>query len=152
MPPGGAEDRGKQLATLGTPGPRHASPPEEVGRLLEDLAADAGQLDRRLRRSLPGPRVQPRIRKSTACRAWVAEFAQVTTRAQEAWEKARAKIEFLRLPAAPRARSLNCAGSMSAIFPPTTMSTIPLLDDFEPGMKTAEVKAIFNACARSRWS
>ncbi|WP_322510220.1 carboxypeptidase M32, partial [Anaerolinea sp.] len=70
-------------------------------------------------------------------------FTEVTTLAQEAWVKARQQADFR--PFQPHLeRIVEMRREYSEFFKPYTHVYDPQLDDFEPGMKTAEVQAIFD--------
>ncbi len=142
MPPGGAEDRGNQLATLARlEHERWTSP--EMGELLADLEAQAAQLppDDQTAALLRVTRRQYDKRVRVPSR-WVDEFAQQTTLGQEAWIKARKANDFpLFQPHLEKIIALR--REYSTFFAPYDHVYDPQLDDFEPGMKTAEVQAIF---------
>jgi len=144
MPPGGSDDRGYHLSTLSRIQHDMATS-SELGQLLDDLQPLAQQLD-------PGSN-DARLLK-VARRDYdkqvkvptelVAEFAQVTTKAQQVWQEARAKDDFpLFQPHLEKIVELR--RRYAAIFAPYEHVYDALLDDFEPGMKTAEVQAIFTA-------
>ncbi|KPL82100.1 carboxypeptidase [Thermanaerothrix daxensis] len=144
MPPAGAEERSEQLATLSRLIHLKSTAPE-VGQLIEDLLPYAETLppdsdDARLIR-----KAKRAYDKQTKVPAdLVAEFTQVTTLAQEAWVQARAEANFAHFrPHLEKIVELRRA--YAACFAPYDHVYDPLLDDFEPGMKTAEVQAIFNA-------
>ena len=142
MPPGGAEDRGNQMATLSSLAHVRFTA-LEVGKLLDGLqprlaSLDPNSDDARL------IRVTAReYRKKTRVPAeMVAEFAQVTTAAQQVWQEARAASDFARFE--PHlAKIVDLRRRYAALFAPFDHVYDPLLDDFEPGLKTADVKAIF---------
>jgi carboxypeptidase Taq len=74
----------------------------------------------------------------------VAEFAQITTAAYGVWQEAKAESNFAKFQ--PHLEKVvDWKRRYSALFAPYDHVYDPLLDDFEPGMKTAEVKAIFDA-------
>lgn len=142
MPAGGAEDRGDILGTLSALVHKMATD-EENGRMLEDLKPFAAQLD--------PDSDDARLIKVTA-RAYeknakvptehVAEFARITTVAQETWARARATNDFASFqPYLERIVALR--REYASFFKPYDHIYDPLLDDFEPGLKTADVKAIF---------
>lgn len=144
MPSGGAEGRGHQLSTLETLAHMKFTS-AEVGRLLDELTPYAEQLDpdsddacliRVTRRQYEKrTRVPPEM---------VAEFAQATTLAHEAWAQARAENDFARFQ--PHLEKIfGLRRRYADLFAPYDHVYDPLLDDFEPGMKTADVKAIFDA-------
>jgi len=144
MPPGGAEGRGNALATLGKI-THIKSTSEEIGRLIEDLKKEFEGVDpesdeARLIRVASHDYDQ--LTKITP--EWVAEFSIVTTRAHEAWVEARSKSDFPIFR--PHLEKIVELGKQFvAFFPPSDHPYDILLDQFEPGMKTADVKAIFEA-------
>jgi carboxypeptidase Taq len=74
----------------------------------------------------------------------VAEFAQIATAAFSAWQEARAESNFAKFQ--PHLEKVvEWKRRYAALFAPFDHVYDPLLDDFEPGMKTAEVKSIFEA-------
>jgi carboxypeptidase Taq len=144
MPPGGAEARGNQLATLGRLAHvRFTS--DEVGQLLEDLKPYTAQLDpdsddARLvevtaRQYLKRTKVPPEM---------VVEFAQLTTAAHQVWATARAENNFARFQPYLE-KIVDLRRRYADLFKPYDHIYDPLLDDFEPGLKTTDVKAIFGA-------
>jgi len=143
MPPGGAEQRGYQLSTLKTLAHvRFTS--LEVGQLLDaaepmldtlDPSSDDACLIRVTRR-----RYEKRIKVPPTL---VSEMAQASAAAHQAWEKARLDSDFWQfLPHLEKIVDLK--RRYSNFFAPFEHAYDPLLDDYEPGMKTSEVKAIFN--------
>jgi len=143
MPPGGAENRGHQLATLQQIA-HTKSVSAEIGRLLDDLQPYATQLDpdssdaclvRVARRNYENETKVPS--------EWVVEFAMTTTAAHEAWAKARAENDF-HLFQPHLERVLDLAHRYAGFFAPFEHVYDPLLDIFEPSMKTTDIKAIFN--------
>ena len=123
---------------------------EETGRLLEDLAGQADQLnpdsdDARLIRV-----TRHNYDKDTRVPSEkVAEFARVTTVAQGVWARARAENNFaLFLPHLQKIIELR--RGYASLFAPFDHVYDPLLDDYEPGLKTADVQAIFNKLRRKR--
>ena len=71
------------------------------------------------------------------------EFSVATTVAQEAWVEARKASNFATFQPYLE-RNLDLRREYASFFAPYTHVYDPVLDDFEPGMKTAEVQAIFN--------
>jgi len=143
MPPGGAENRGYQLATLQQIAHTKAIS-DEIGKLLDDLQLYASQLDpdsfdaclvRVARRNYENETKVPT--------EWVVKFAMTTTAAHEAWAKARAENDFHHFQPHLE-RILDLAHRFAGFFAPYEHVYDPLLDIFEPGMKTTDVKAIFN--------
>jgi len=143
MPPGGSEGRGQQLATLGKIAQEKFTT-DEVGKLLDDLkqefaGADADSDDAAMIRVAArnydkAKRVPPEF---------IAEQAIVSTKAFEAWVDARRKSDFsIFLPHLEK--NVELVKKYVSFFPPADHPYDTLLDDYEPGMKTAEVKAIFD--------
>ena len=144
MPRGGAEVRGYQLATIGKIAHQKFTS-EQVGKLLEELKPAMAGMDpdsdeRRL------VKVTTRLyeKEVKVPTEWVMEFAQVTTAAQEAWGTARAENDFPKFQPHLE-RIVDLRRRYAEIFAPYEHVYDPLLDDFEPGLKTADVKAIFGA-------
>ncbi len=144
MQPGSSEDRGEQIATLENL-IHQKSTSDEIGTLLNELdgftrQASVDDDDAAL------VRVTKRgFEKSTKVPAdFVVEFARETTMAQTVWEQAKKESNFKLFQ--PRLEKLvEMRRQYAAFFAPYDHVYDPLLDDFEPGMKTAEVKEIFNA-------
>jgi len=143
MPPGGAEARGNQLALLHRLA-HEMSTTSEMGKLLDDLKPFAATLD--------PDSDDARLVKVTA-RAYekatrvptkyVVEFAQATTLGQQAWMEARAASNFsIFQPHLEKIVALR--QEYASYFPNFEHPYDALLDDYEPGMKTAEVKEIFD--------
>ena len=144
MPRGGAEVRGYQLATIGKIAHQKFTS-EQVGKLLEELKPAMAGMDpdsdeRRL------VKVTTRLyeKEVKVPTEWVMEFAQVTTAAQEAWGVARTENDFPKFQPHLE-RIVDLRRRYAEIFAPYDHLYDPLLDDFEPGLKTADVKAIFRA-------
>jgi carboxypeptidase Taq len=144
MPSGGAEDRGNQLATLSQIAHKKFTS-EEVGRLLEDLEPQVAQLDpdsyeARL------VKVTRRLydKETKVPPEMVVEFAQLTTAAHQIWQEARAEDNFGKFQPSLE-KIIDLRQRYASIFKPFDHIYDPLLDDFEPGLKTADVKAIFEA-------
>jgi carboxypeptidase Taq len=74
---------------------------------------------------------------------FVAEFAQVTSRAHEAWVEAKGKSEFS-IFRPHLEKIVELTRQYITFFPPADHPYDTLLDNYEPGMKTAEVKEIFD--------
>ncbi len=69
-------------------------------------------------------------------------MAQVTAVAHQAWAEARAENNFAKFqPHLEKVVELRCR--YAELFAPYDHIYDPLLDDFEPGLKTADVKSIF---------
>jgi carboxypeptidase Taq len=144
MPSNAAESRGNQQATLNRI-EHELITSDEVGQLLADLKPYATQLDpdtndARLIR-VTARQYDKRVKVPAAL---VAEFYHTTAVAHGAWKKARAENNFAHfLPYLEKIIDLR--RQYAALFAPYDHIYDPLLDDFEPGLKTSEVQAIFNA-------
>jgi carboxypeptidase Taq len=143
MPPGGAEERGSQMGTLaGLAHLRFTSP--ELGRLLDELRPWAENLDPDSDEARLVKNTRREYEKRTRVPAsWVSEFAEVTTASQVVWEKAREQAEFT-LFQPHLEKVVEMRKHYSEFFRPYDHIYDPQLDDFEPGLKTAEVKIIFD--------
>jgi len=144
MPRGGVEDRSEQAALVaGIMYDKATSP--ELGRLIEDLAAEIPDLDadNDLAREVKvAKRDYDHI--SRIPRDKMIEFVMVTSRAHEAWVQARENNDFPSF--APHlTRIVEMRREQAELFKPYDHPYDPLLNEYEPGMKTAEVKAIFDA-------
>ena len=141
MPPGGSEARGQQLGTLGKIA-HEKSTSDEVGKLLEDLKQEFTDLE-----SDEGALIRVSARefdKATRVPAkFVAKQAIVTTQAFEAWVEAKAKSDFS-IFRPHLEQVVDLVHEYISFFPPADHPYDTLLDDFEPGMKTAEVQTIFD--------
>jgi carboxypeptidase Taq len=144
MPPGAAVNRGQQLATLQQIAHVKLAS-DEIGRLLDDLQPYVSQLDpdsfdARLV-SVTRRNYDKEVKVSTT---WVMEFSQVTSAAYAAWGRARAANDFPYFQ--PHLEKiLDLAHRYAAFFAPFDHVYDPLVDIFEPGLKTADIKTIFNA-------
>ncbi|NLG95954.1 MAG: carboxypeptidase M32 [Chloroflexi bacterium] len=142
MPPGGAEDRANQLSTLSRiEHERWVS--DETGELIESLSAQVDSLDPDsddaclIRAAAREYKKRTRVPSSL-----VVEFAKILPAAHEAWVKARKENNFAVFqPFLERIVALR--REYAGYFAPYDHIYDPLLDDFEPGMKTADVKQIF---------
>ena len=143
MPPGGSEGRGQQLATLGKIAQEKFTS-DEVGRLLDDLkqeyAGAAAEND-----DAAMVRVAARDYDKARCvpPEFVAEQAIVATKAFEAWVDARRKSDFT-IFQPHLEKDLELIKKYVSFFPPADHPYDTLFDNYEPGMKTSEVKTIFD--------
>ena len=143
MPEGGAEDRGEQIATLENILHQKATS-DEIGKLLDDLERYQDQLDSDSDDARLIKVTRREYDKQTKVPPeYVSEFARVSTVAQSVWEKAKATADFEKFR--PHLEKLvDLRRQYAEFFKPWDHVYDPLLDDFEPGMKTAEVQEIFN--------
>jgi carboxypeptidase Taq len=143
MPPGGAQARANQLSTLSRLAHERLVS-DEIGEALEGAEkevqglhpdSDEVRLVRKVRRDFDKARKVPP--------EWVGEFSRVTALAHQVWEKARAEADFSRFQ--PHLEKiLQLRRDYVDFFAPYDHVYDPLLDDFEPGMKTEQVKAVFD--------
>lgn len=144
MPSGGSAGRGHQLATL-THIAHETFTSDQVGQLLEDLLPYAEQID-------PDSddariiQVTDRLYKKRARvpANLMAEIAKAASDAHQVWVRAREEADFASfLPSLEMILSLK--RQYADHFRPFEHMYDPLLDDYEPGLKTADVQAIFSA-------
>jgi len=143
MPPGGAEGRAFALATLSKLSHQKAVG-DEMGEAIEAAKAEAKDLDpdsddarlvKKAERDYLKDRKVPN--------EWVGEFSHITSIGYHVWEKARAESDFARFQP-ELAKIIDLRRQYADFFKPYDHIYDPLLDDFEPGMKTAEVKKVFD--------
>jgi carboxypeptidase Taq len=142
MPSAGANNRGYQVSTLYRLAHMKFTSPE-LGQLLQDLAPYAAEIDpdsddARLIR-VTSHEYEKFSRVPTDL---VAEFAQVTTEAYKVWEQAREESDFTKFQ--PYLTRIITLRRQYAECHPYDHIYDPLLDDYESGLKTVEVQAIFN--------
>jgi carboxypeptidase Taq len=142
MPHGGSLGRSHQLSALSKVAHLKFTSPE-VGQLLEDLKPYARTLDpdsddARLIK-VTSRRYNQRVKVPVE---WVAEFARVTGEAHNVWEHARAKSDFASFQPYLK-RIVEMRREYAGFFQPYDHIYDPLLDEFEPGMKTSDVQEIF---------
>ena len=144
MPAGAAVDRGEQIATIEKI--QHAKfTADEMGELLDSLSEYTKQMDS----DSDDARLVKVAKRNFDKQAkvpseFVAEFARETTVAQSVWEKAKGASDFVMfLPNLEHLVELR--REYADFFKPWDHVYDPLLDDFEPGMKTKEVQEIFDA-------
>lgn len=144
MPPGGSAARGHQMSTLTRIGHEKFTS-DEVGQLLEQLLPYAEQLD-------PDSddarfiHVTNRLYKKR-CRVpaqLMADIAKAASDAHQVWVKARESADFASFEA-PLEEIISLKRQYAEHFQPYDHIYDPLLDDYEPGLLTAEVQAIFSA-------
>lgn len=142
MPRGGAEDRSYILATLaGISHEKFTSP--EMGNLLAELVPAAKEMDPNSDDACLILRTAHDFEKQTKIPTQkVAEFARATTLAEVAWEHAREENNFT-LFEDELAHIIELRREYAEFFRPYEHVYDPLLDDFEPGLKTREVQEIF---------
>jgi carboxypeptidase Taq len=141
MPPGGAAPRGDQLASLTTVVHERSTDPE-IGRLLDALEPWAASEDP----DSPDARSIRWVRRDyektvRVPAALAAEMSRAKALGQASWEAARAAADFapfrdaLAMHIDLRHRYVEC-------FEPAEHPYDVLLDDFEPGLTTAELRPV----------
>jgi carboxypeptidase Taq len=141
MPPSGNDARGRQLATLSKIA-QEKFISDEIGRLLDDLTQELDGVD-----SDDAALVRVAARNYEKARrvppSFIAEQAMVTAKAFDAWREARAKADFS-IFQPHLERVVELVQEYISFFPPADHPYDTLLDDYERGMKTADVIAIFD--------
>jgi carboxypeptidase Taq len=142
MPQGGAETRAEQLATVERLAHERLVDPE-LGRLLDELEAWAKDLDpdadeaRLIAWSRRDYEKAVRVPGELAV-----AMARESARGYTDWLQARATGEFARFRDA-LARQVELRQRYAACFPDAVHPYDVLLDDFEPGMATADLRPLF---------
>jgi carboxypeptidase Taq len=142
MPPGGAEQRGRQLAMLAGLYHERVTAPM-VGEWLGQLEGSALVADaddpvavnvREIRRS--------HLRACQVPRRLVEELAQTTSLAQQAWAKARRRSEWaIFLPWLEKI--IHLKRQEAAAHSAAGKLYDALLEDFEPGARASELRRVF---------
>jgi len=143
MPPGGSEDRGNQLSLLARLSHERFTS-NEVGELLESLKEYEKQIDPESNDACLIHQTRHDYLKDTRVPTeWVSEFSRITAISQDVWTEARPKSDFASFqPHLEKVVAMR--RQYSDFFKPYDHIYDPQLDDYEPGMKTADVKAIFD--------
>jgi carboxypeptidase Taq len=143
MPQGAAENRGNHLETLSRIIHLKRTS-DELSQLLDDLMPFAGQMDPEADDACLIRKAHRELQKQKKIPTdWVTEFARVTALGQSAWEKARSESNFgVFKPHLKRIIELRQV--YSSFFAPYDHVYDPQLDDFEEGLKTADVMAVFD--------
>lgn len=143
IPPGGNEARGQQLATLSKIA-QEKFVTDEVGGLIDDLKAEFAGADPD---SDEAALIRVTARKYHKARRvppeFISEQAIIASKAFEAWAEAREKSDFS-IFQPHLEKVVELVHRYIAFFPPADHPYDTLLDDYEPGMKTADVKTIFD--------
>lgn len=143
MPAKGSAERGEQLATLNSIA--HAKfTATGVGKLLDELAPLAETLDpdsndaRLIRKTRRDYDIQTKVPAD-----FVKRMSRASSAAHQAWVTARAESDFLLFQPALQ-EIIDLKREYSAYFAPYNHVYDPLLDQYEPGLKTRAVQDIFN--------
>jgi len=143
MPGGAVADRSCQLSTLSRVAHLKATS-SRIGKLLDFLEPKADHLepdsdDARLLK-VAGRNFRKMVKVPAA---FVAEMTKTASEAQHAWAEARERSDFPRfLPWLERIVAMK--RRYAEFFAPFDHIYDPLLDDYEPGLKTADLKAVFD--------
>jgi len=142
MPPNGAEARGQITGTIERLLHLRASSPE-LGQMLDDLKSEVNNIDPdsddarlykvTLREYERRTKVPPEL---------VTELAETIGLAYSSWEHAKAENDFASFKPYLE-KIVELRRTYAKLFAPYDHIYDPLLAEFEPGMKTAEVKEIF---------
>lgn len=142
MPPGGAEARGRQLATLGRLAHEHFTDPA-VGALLNDLApyeaslpydSTAASLIRVARRDYQ--------RAIQVPASFVAEMSAHGAATYSAWAAARPANDFATIQPLLE-KTLDLSLQYASYFPTAAHPADPLIESADEGMTAAEVQRLF---------
>ena len=143
MPSGGAEERGNALATLARIAHLKMTS-EEFQRALEDC-------QKQNLMECPPIQMKPDLltvtrrevnRKLRIPAEWVGTFAEATAIGQEVWEQAKINSDFA-LFQPHLEKIIELRREYASFFQPYEHIYDPLLDEFEPGLKTADVQQVF---------
>lgn len=142
MPSGGAEERGNAMSTLARVA-HSAATSDELQKCLElcqkeaeDMPADSDEarLVSVTRRELN--------RKLRIPSKWVGEFAELTAVGQATWEQAKIAADFSFFKTTLE-KIFELRREYAEFFQPYDHIYDPMLDEFEPGLKTKDVQQIF---------
>jgi carboxypeptidase Taq len=142
MPPGGAEARGRQMATLGRIAHEKFTD-ATVGKLLDDLRPyeeslpfdhDDASLIRVTRREYE--------RRTRIPAAFLGELYQHTAMSYQVWTEARPANDFARTRPYLE-KTLDMSRKIADFFPGYDHIADPLIDVADYGMKTATVREVF---------
>jgi len=144
MPEGAAVDRGEQIATIEKI--QHTkSTSDELGLLLDNLTEYAKQLDPDCDDARLVKVAQRDFNKQSKIPTeYIVDFARESTVAQSVLEKAKNASDFAMFQLNLE-RLVDLRREYADFFKPWDHVYDPLLDDFEPGMKTSEIQEIFIA-------
>lgn len=144
MPRGGAESRGQQLATLNRLMHLRATS-AELGNLLDELQSYTNGLDPDSdeARLIKVTRREYDIRTRVPVE-WVEKYTQATSDAHLVWQEARQENNYAKFQPHLE-RIMDLRRQYARFFEPYEHVYDPLLNEYEPGMKTSDVKAIFEA-------
>jgi carboxypeptidase Taq len=142
MPPGAAQSRAMQLATLNKLIHQKFTS-DEIGELIDALEPELPSLDPDSDQACIVKQISREYDKQRRVPSeWVAEFSKATSMAQESWKQAKQNSDFPTFE--PDLKIvLDLRKQYAEFFKPYDHIYDPLLDDFEPGMKTEDVRQVF---------
>ncbi|NMB55794.1 MAG: carboxypeptidase M32 [Leptolinea sp.] len=149
MPGGGAGERGLAMATISRI--MHLKiVSDEMQKCLAECESDSAGLaddsDEARLIKVTRREVNRRIRIPAN---WVASFAEATAVGQEMWEQAKGTSDFSRFQPYLE-RIIELRREYASFFQPYNHIYDPLLDEFEPGLKTRDVQAIFDVLRKDQ--
>ena len=151
VPPRGADERSRQFGLLDRY-MHELTTSDDMGEILVSLGADTGAyeadptLDDRSRALIRHwYRHWSRERKLDA--SFVQRFSELTASAHQVWAQARSDDDFSRYEPTLE-KIIEMVREKAQRFGYTDDPYDPLLDVFEPGMKTAEVESLFDEMQR----
>lgn len=143
MPPGASEDRARQMATLGSIIHDKATSPD-LGQLIEDLAAELGNLEEDTIEAREVLLARDRFNKTAKVPKDLAmEIIAAESRGHDSWVKARRENNF-DLFAQDLKEIFALIAARAEYFKPYDHVYDVLLDNYERGMKTAELQEVFD--------
>jgi carboxypeptidase Taq len=143
MPDGAAEARGQQMGTLDKLAHERFTAAETGKLIASQQKAAAGWDANSDEACLIKVTARKYERAVKVPAAMVAEKAQLAALAAQAWQQARSKAHFPTFQ--PHLEKMvDWTQRFAQLFAPVDHPYDALLDSYEPGMKTAEVQAIFN--------
>ncbi|MBL3540298.1 carboxypeptidase M32 [Aminivibrio sp.] len=142
MPPGGAEARGRQMATLARIAQERFTAPE-VGRLIDDLLPYAGSLPPDSDDGCLVRAADREYRKAVRVPAdFLAAFSEHSALSYQVWTEARSADDFKRiLPLLEK--TLDLSRRLADFFPGYDHIADPLIDFSDYGMKAGSVRKVF---------
>ena len=143
MPDDGDEERGEQIATI-LEISHNLFVSDEVGKLLMDLQSESIDLDPNSDEARLIKVTQRDFDKETKIPVnLLVELSQTTTMAHNAWVKAKTNNDFNSFQPYLE-KIIELTKQKAECFKPYEHIYDPLLDDYEPGMLTSDVKTIFS--------
>jgi carboxypeptidase Taq len=144
MPPGGAEARGRQMATLGRLAHEKFTD-SALGRLLDQAEGETRDLPYESdEASLVRVTRREYERAIRVPAAFVSEMSAHDARSYQAWTEARPADDFRRMRPLLE-RTLDLSRRLADFFPGYESIADPLIDYSDPGLKASAVRTLFAA-------